>query len=175
MLPLNEGVTLTSEEKENLKNQYKKSMEEMKNIKDFSIGMVYLTLLRITTLEIVILVFTCLSIIIIISGSKNKSMCLLCLGFLFSIFWVVFFIFKMIKNFVYIADPKFNTVFLVWMLIIDFFSIFIFLILANMSIKGLFIIPFLVYCEERNIKDDENNPLIRDEELPKRDFGTLQN
>lgn len=161
---------LTPEQQQNLREQYEKGTEFLRMLSEFGYCLLFFSLFRITTMELFILLFNSLCFWIIYVGGREKSLCLLFIGAFLSLFWLIFFVFKLIRNTTLLVDPNLSIVFFVWLNILDIITLLVFFILIGMCMKGYIVVGFLLVVES---DEDVRSRLLKKEEITKNNFGSI--
>ncbi len=167
----NVDASMTPEQQQHLKDQYEKGNEFLRMISEFAYCLLFFSLFRITTLELFILLFNSLVFWIIYAGAREKDICLLFLGSFFSLFWFIFFIFKLIKNVTLLADPNLNIIFFIWINFLDVVTCLIFFILIGLCLKGYIVAGLIIVIDSYD--EEDRTSLLKKEDTPKNDFGTI--
>ena len=173
LLPI--AITLPEEDEKQMQERYEIAKNNLNMIEQFSLVMIIFMLIRITTLEIVILVCCSVTVIMIYLAIREMSLCLILLGFVFSLFWVFFFFSKSLHNFIYLIDPNFSMILFVWLMILDVTSFIVFGIYVYACLSAYFDILFVVFVEGRRVSA-ENEFLVKknNEENDKNEnFGAI--
>jgi hypothetical protein len=174
MLSLGARETLSSIDEEHIKQQYETSVEFLKALADYSMILLLFSLLRLTTFEIGIMVMNGLTFMMIYLASKERNLCLMFLSVIFSLFWLFFYVMKIIKNFTLLIDPNFNLLFFIWVMLLDFLFACIFIAMIVTTLKGYLRITIILYYEAEksgNLKENVNTNLLKNEE--EKNNGTI--